>query len=74
MFCNRRLCVAVSKIMKCKNPEETLKNFNSWALYHPPVEVDWEHTGFFTYTRSDFENDTREEMLQALAKHFGLEA
>ena len=57
---------------RCKDPEATLKNFNSWALYHPPEEIDWQHTGFFTYTRSDFENDTREEVLQALAAHFGL--
>ena len=41
--------------------------------YHPPVEIDWEHTGFFSYTRSDFDTDTREEMLSILAKHFGLE-
>ena len=50
-----------------------MRNYNSWALYHPPTEIDWEHTGFFTYTRSDFDNDTREEMLSVLAKHFGLE-
>lgn len=36
------------------------------------IEIDWQHTGFFTYTRSDFETDTREEMLEALVKHFGL--
>ena len=62
----------MDQIRKCKDPEAALKNFNSWALYHPPEEIDWLHTGFFTYTRSDFENDTREEVLQALAAHFGL--
>ena len=62
----------MDQIQRCKDPEATLKNFKSWALYHPPVETDWQHTGFFTYTRSDFENDTREETLQALAAHFGL--
>ena len=62
----------MDQIRKCKDPEAALKNFNSWALYHPPEEIDWQHTGFFTYTRSDFENDTREEVLQALAAHFGL--
>ena len=62
----------MDQIRLCRNPEATLKNFNSWALCHPPEETDWQHTGFFTYTRSDFENDTREEMLQALAAHFGL--
>ena len=63
----------MDQIKKCKDPESTLKNFNSWALYHPPLETDWAHTGFFTYTRSDFESDTREEMLTALAEHFKLQ-
>lgn len=62
----------LSEIRKCPDPEATLRNFNAWALYHPPLETDWQHTGFFTYTRSDFEHDTREEMLTALAKHFRL--
>ncbi len=63
----------MEQIQLCPDPEAALKNFNSWALYHPPLEIDWAHTGFFTYTRSDFENDTREEVLSILAKHFGLE-
>lgn len=62
----------MDQIRKCRDPEATLKNFNSWALYHPPAEIDWNHTGFFTYTRSDFEKDTREEMFTALVNHFGL--
>lgn len=62
----------LEQIKKCKDPETTLKNFNSWALYHPPAEIDWNNTGFFTYTRSDFEKDTREETLEILAGHFGL--
>ena len=62
----------MDQIKRCRDPEAALKNFNAWALYHPPEETDWQHTGFFTYTRSDFENDTREEVLQALAAHFGL--
>ena len=62
----------MEQIQRCPDPEAALRNFNSWALYHPPMETDWEHTGFFTYTRSDFEHDTREDMLSVLAKHFGL--
>lgn len=62
----------LEQIRRCKDPEATLKNFNSWALYHPAEEIDWGHCGFFTYTRSDFEHDTREEMLNALATHFQL--
>lgn len=62
----------MDKIKLCKNPDATLKNFISWELYHFPIEIGWYHTGFFTYTCLDFENDTREEMLETLAKHFGL--
>ena len=61
----------MEQIKLCKDPEKTLQNFNSWAHYHPPEETDWLHTGFFTYTRSDFEQDTREEVLKILAEHFG---
>lgn len=62
----------MDRIKECKDPEATLKNFNSWATYHPQEEIDWLHTGFFSVTRSDFETDTREEVLATLAKHFGL--
>ena len=62
----------MEQIQLSPDPEATLKNFNSWALYHPPMETDWQHTGFFTLTRSDFEHDTREEVLAQLAKHFRL--
>ena len=62
----------MEQIRLSPDPDATLRNFNSWALYHPPLETDWQHTGFFTYTRSDFENDTKEEMLTALAEHFKL--
>jgi len=61
----------MEQIKQCRDPEATFKNFNSWMLYHPPEETDWQHTGFFTYTRSDFESDTREEVLNVLARHFG---
>ena len=63
----------MDQIKKCPDPEATLKNFNSWATYHPPVETDWNNTGFFSYTRSDFDSDTRAEMLAVLARHFGLD-
>ncbi len=63
----------MDRIQECKDPEATLANFRAWFLYHPETEIDWTHTGFFSYTRSDFESDTREEMLAVLAKHFGLE-
>lgn len=62
----------MDRIKECPDPEATLANFRAWFTYHPPEETDWAHTGFFSLTRSDFENDTREEMLAALAKHFKL--
>lgn len=62
----------MEQIKRCKNPDATLKNYDSWILYHPADEVDFANSGFFSITRSDFEKDTREEVLEALAKHFGL--
>ncbi len=62
----------LAEIRKCPDPEATLRNFQAWTTWHPPVETDWLHTGFYTYTRSDFDHDTREEMLAALAEHFKL--
>ena len=61
----------LEQIKRCRDPEATMKNFTAWTLYHPPEETDWQHTGFFTYTRTDFESDTREETLRILAEHFG---
>ena len=62
------------QISLCKDPVSTRKNFDSWASYKPDVAEDWNGTGFFTYTRRDFEKDTREEVLNLLADHFGLKA
>lgn len=62
----------MEQIKLCKDPNAMLANFNSWATYQPPNDIDWAHTGFFTYTRNDFENDTREEVFAALANHFML--
>ncbi len=62
----------LEQINKCKDPQAALDNFNSWCKYRPEVDFDWGGTGFFTHTRSDFETDTREEVLGILARHFGL--
>lgn len=62
----------MEQIKLCKDPEATLSNFNAWLTYKPPVDINWEHTGFFTYKRTDYETDTREEVLTLLAKHFKL--
>lgn len=62
----------LEQIAKCKDPEATRKNFDAWLTYQAPEEIDWAHTGFFTLTRTDFTNDTREQVLAQLAAHFGL--
>ena len=62
----------LEQIKRCSDPDAALRNFNAWATYHPPEEIDRSGTGFFTLTRSDFESDTREQTLTALAEHFGL--
>ena len=62
----------LEQINRCKDPVATKKNFDAWTLYHPPVDTAWSNTGFFTYTRSDFDNDTREQTMKILAEHFGL--
>jgi cytidylate kinase len=64
----------MEQIKLCKNPAATLENFNSWAKYQPPNDIDWAGTGFFAYTRSDFVSDTREEVFAVLSNHFGLNA
>jgi len=63
----------LEQIQKCKDPEATRANFDAWLTYPSPYEPDWENTGFFIHTRTDYENDTREEVLGTLARHFGLE-
>ena len=62
------------QIMKSDNPEVTMQNFldcmakcNSKEIYDS-----FANSGFFTITRKDIYSDTREETLEALAKHFGL--
>ena len=62
----------LDRIMESPDPEATLANFNAWFTYHPQVDIDWQHTGFFSITRSDFVNDTREEVLAKLIRHFKL--
>lgn len=62
----------MEQIKLCKNPEATLANFNACLEYAVSADTGWEHTGFFTYYRTDYENDTREETLAILAAHFGL--
>ena len=65
----------LGEIQKCPDPEKTLENFlggiarvNSRKYYDQFME-----SGFFTIVREDEEKDTLEEILEVLARHFGLE-
>ena len=65
----------LGEIQKCPDPEKTLENFlggiarvNSRKYYDQFME-----SGFFTIVREDAEKDMREEILEVLARHFGLE-
>ena len=63
----------LSVIERCPNPEATLENFrNCIAMVNSPERYDaFLNSGFFTLTRPDDGRDSREEMLTALAAHFG---
>ena len=63
----------MEQIKLCKDPDVTLANFNACLAYKPVIDEDWAHTGFFTHVRTDYVNDTREETLAVLARHFKLE-
>jgi hypothetical protein len=62
------------QIQKSKDPEKTMQNFraclasiNSKEEYEKFVQ-----SGFFTLVREDTETDTRQEVLETLARHFKL--
>ena len=65
----------LAEIRKAADPEATLKNFRNCLARINSQEVyrQWENSGLFTIIREDDGRDTREEMLQRLAAHFGLE-
>lgn len=66
----------LSVIDRCPDLEAALRNFrNCIARINSPQRYEaFLNSGFFTLVREDNERDTREEMLAALAAHFGLEA
>lgn len=63
----------LEQIEKSPTPEETYQNFKNCVAAVNSAEVynEYANSGFFTYLRTDFQNDTREQVLNALAKHFG---
>lgn len=63
----------LEQIKKSPTPEETYENYKNCIAEINSEENynEYANSGFFTYLRTDFENDTREEVLNLLAKHFG---
>lgn len=63
----------LEQIKKSPTPEQTYENFKNCIaeVNSPKAYSGYANCGFFTYLRTDFENDTREEVLTILAKHFG---
>lgn len=65
----------LDQIRQCPDPEWTMRNFRD-VLSRINSKEQYEafaNTGFFTLVREDVETDTREAVLQTLARHFGLE-
>lgn len=62
-------------IQNCPDPEATLANFKACIarVNSPERYAAFKNSGFFTLVRQDDGRDTREEVVAALAKHFGLE-
>ena len=65
----------LSVIRQCPDPEAALENFKACiARVNSPKRYEaFVRSGFFTLVRPADGRDTREEMLAALARHFGLE-
>ena len=65
----------LSVIDNCPDPKAALENFRACIarVNSPEKYRAWENSGFFTLVREDDGRDTREEMLQKLARHFRLE-
>ena len=60
-------------IKKSPTPNKTFENFKKCIAEANSIEQynEYANSGFFTYLRTDYENDTREKVLNTLAKHFG---
>lgn len=62
------------QIMQAEDPQKTMENFKACiAKVNSKENYDMlAQSGFFTLVRSNTEADTRQEMMQTLADHFGL--
>lgn len=63
----------LEQIKKSPTPDKTYENFKQCIAEANSIEQynEYANSGFFTYLRTDYVNDTREEVLNILAKHFG---
>ena len=64
----------LSVIESCENSEEVMENYRKGlALINSKENYDmYVNSGFFTLVREDDGRDTREEVCERIAKHFGL--
>lgn len=64
----------LSQIRQAEHPEETMANFKACLakINSPEIYQQFLHSGFFTLMRENNHADTRAEMLEQLACHFGL--
>jgi dephospho-CoA kinase len=64
----------LNTIESCENPAEVMKNYKKGlALINSQENYDlYAKSGFFTVVREDNQKDTKEEVCEKIAKHFGL--
>ena len=64
----------LNTIESCENPAEVMENYKKGlALINSQENYDlYANSGFFTVVREDTQKDTKEEVCDKIAKHFGL--
>ena len=64
----------LNTIESCENPAEVMENYKKGlALINSQENYDlYVKSGFFTVVREDNQKDTKEEVCEKIAKHFGL--
>ena len=64
----------LNTIESCENPAEVMENYKKGlALINSQKNYDlYAKSGFFTVVREDTQKDTKEEVCEKIAKHFGL--
>ena len=64
----------LNTIESCENPAEVMENYKKGlALINSQENYDlYANSGFFTVVREDTQKDTKEDVCEKIAKHFGL--